>query len=83
MNLQLRPCESSISAPRGFAMMNSLHFGLALIAILMILYWYIQNDGDGQDDGTTGFLAMKTGKPKAAAPERPCRNRSFRRKGRK
>jgi hypothetical protein len=63
-------------------MMNSIHFGLALIAILIILHWYIQNDGSGQNDGSVGLLAMKTGKPKAAAPAAPGKKRLFRRKAR-
>lgn len=44
-------------------MINSIYFGLALVALLMILRWYVTNDGNGQNDGSIGFLAMKS--PKA------------------
>lgn len=63
-------------------MLNSIHFGLSLIAILVILYWYIQNDGAGQNDGSAGLLAMKTGRPKPAAAAAPTHKRTFRRKAR-
>jgi hypothetical protein len=63
-------------------MMNSIHFGLALLAILLIMHWYVQNDGNGQDDGSIGPLAMKNGKAKPAAPAAPSKKRSFRRKAR-
>ncbi len=63
-------------------MLNSLHYGLALIAMLLIMHWYISNDGAGQDDGSTGLLEMKTGKPKVTPPAAPTKKRSFRRKTR-
>jgi hypothetical protein len=43
-------------------MMNSLYFGLALVALLMIVRWYVINDGTAQKDGSIGFLAMKPGR---------------------
>jgi hypothetical protein len=61
-------------------MLNSLLYGLAIIAVLLILRWYIENDGAGQNDGSIGLLAMKTGKEKAAPPAPPMAKRSFRRK---
>jgi hypothetical protein len=63
--------------------MNSLLYGLALLGMLVILHWYITNDGNGQNDGSTGLLAMNAGgKPRAATPEpeSPTGKRSFRRK---
>lgn len=61
--------------------MNSLLYGLALAAMLLIMRWYIENDGNGQNDGSIGLLAMKTGNPKAAPPASSSAKRSFRRKG--
>ncbi len=61
-------------------MLNSLLFGLALAAMLLIIRWYIDNDGDGQNDGSIGFLAMKTGKEKAPPSAPSSAKRSFRRK---
>jgi hypothetical protein len=58
--------------------MNSLYYGLALIAILLIIHWYVINDGKGQDDGTLGFLATKRPAPPAEQPK-PGAKRSFRR----
>ena len=64
--------------------MNSLLFGLALVGILIILRWYVENDGQGQNDGRVGLLAMTSANadapPAAPAPANPHR-RSFRRKG--
>jgi len=61
-------------------MLNSLLYGLALIAIVLIMRWYIENDGNGQNDGSIGLLAMKTGKEKAPPPAPSSAKRSFRRK---
>lgn len=60
--------------------MNSLLYGLALLGVVIVLQWYVQNDGDGQDDGSVGLLAMKSQAPKEVAVA-PSRKRSFRRKG--
>ena len=61
--------------------MNSFLYGLALLAMLVIMHWYVANDGTGQDDGSEGLLAMKSEKPKPAAPPAPpSSKRSFRRK---
>ena len=59
--------------------MNSLYYGLALIAILIIIRWYIANDGKGQNDGTIGLLAIKS--PNASKTSPPSTKHSFRRKG--
>ena len=61
--------------------MNSFYYGLSLFAFLLILYWYVRNDAQGQDDGSIGLLAMKSDKPKVEAepPSIPGK-RSFRRK---
>jgi len=40
-------------------MINSIYFGVALVALLMILRWYVINDDSGKNDGSIGFLAMK------------------------
>ena len=61
-------------------MLNSLLYGLALVAVLLILRFYIENDGAGQNDGSIGLLAMKTGKEKAPPPAPAAGKRSFRRK---
>jgi hypothetical protein len=61
-------------------MLNSLHYGLALIAILLILRWYIISDGDGQNDGWRGLLAMKRNQAKPPPPAPQPGKRSFRRK---
>lgn len=61
-------------------MLNSLLYGLAMIAMLLILRFYMDNDGAGQNDGSIGLLAMKTGKEKAAPPAPSTGKRSFRRK---
>jgi hypothetical protein len=60
--------------------MNSIYYGLALLAILLIVHWYVINDGKGQDDGSLGFLAVKKSLP-PAKPDRPQTpgKRSFRR----
>lgn len=61
--------------------MNSFHYGLALLAILIIMRWYITSDETGRDDGSAGLLAMKSDKPKPVAPPSPpSSKRSFRRK---
>ncbi|HTO40735.1 MAG TPA: hypothetical protein VL026_07140 [Rhizomicrobium sp.] len=39
--------------------MNSLWYGLAMIAIIVVVHWMITNDGRA-DDETTGVLAMKS-----------------------
>jgi hypothetical protein len=62
-------------------MLNSIYYGLALVAILLIMRWYILNDGKGQNDGSMGFLAMTKSKPPqppSAKPSTPAK-RSFRR----
>ena len=67
--------------PEGPHTMNSLLYGLALIAMVLIMRWYIDNDGAGQNDGSAGLLAMLTGKPKPPASTGSPTKRSFRRKG--
>ena len=59
--------------------MNSFYFGLALFAVVLIIHWYIINDGKGQDDGSIGFLAMKSLKPLPPPEPKPTTKRSFRR----
>jgi hypothetical protein len=59
--------------------MNSIYFGLALIAILVIVHWYVINDGTGQNDGSIGFLAMKPSKPPVATALRSPLKKRFRR----
>jgi hypothetical protein len=46
-------------------MVDSIWYGLGIIAILIVVHWYITNDGlpDGQ---TKGLLAMK--RPEEMAP---------------
>jgi hypothetical protein len=61
--------------------MNSFLFGLALIGVIILLRWYILNDGDGQNDGFSGLLAMTSEKPKAPPPAPSSTKRLFRRKG--
>jgi hypothetical protein len=51
--------------------MNSLYFGLALLAVLAILHWYVLNDGKGQDDGTKGILAMRLRGPEPKPTMKP------------
>ena len=57
-------------------MMNSFHYGLALIAMLVIMHWYITNDGKGQNDGSIGLMAMTLAKVRAATaaalPKKSC-----------
>lgn len=61
--------------------MNSFYYGLSLIAILLIMHWYVTNDGKGQDDGSLGFLATKAPNPPAQPAEtKSTTKRSFRRK---
>jgi hypothetical protein len=63
-------------------MLNSLLYGLALIGVILILRFYIDNDGAGQNDGSVGLLAMLTAKGKnSSAASQPSSRRSFRRKG--
>jgi hypothetical protein len=57
--------------------MNSLYYGLALIAILIIIGWYIANDGNGQNDGSRGLLALR--KPTVRPTPVASTKRSFRR----
>jgi len=38
--------------------MQSLLFGLTLIGILIVIWWYIKNDKAGDTGRTTGILAM-------------------------
>ena len=59
--------------------MNSIYYGLAIVAMLLIVRWYIANDGNGQNDGSVGFLAMSTGKPQEAPAAPRGAKRSFRR----
>ncbi|HEX4272147.1 MAG TPA: hypothetical protein VHZ32_12200, partial [Rhizomicrobium sp.] len=67
---------------RGRAMLNSLLYGLALLGVVFILRFYIDNDGNGQNDGYTGLLAMLAPKGKNSAPvSQQSSKRSFRRKG--
>ena len=56
--------------------MDSIYYGLALLAILLIIRWYITNDGKGQDDGSLGFLALKSSELPAGKLQS---RRSFRR----
>lgn len=60
-------------------MLNSIYFGLSLVAILLIVHWYILNDGKGQNDGTKGFLAIRRTRPKPAPKPPVGGKRSFRR----
>ena len=61
--------------------MNSLYFGLSLVAICLVLRWYITNDGKSQNDGSIGLFAMNLGKPvPSSSQETPAKTRSFRRK---
>ena len=67
-------------ARRGRGAMNSFYYGLGLLGILVIIHWYIINDGKGQNDGSLGFLAFKSPQP-PAEPDKinPAPRRSFRR----
>jgi hypothetical protein len=60
-------------------MMNSLYFGLCLLAIIVIIHWCVLNDGQGQNDGSKGVLAMRPTRlpPKSKPLKRD--KRSFRR----
>jgi len=60
--------------------MNSFFYGLGLIAILVIIHWYVANDGMSQNDGSVGFLAMKPVKPRDIPTGSSSAKKSFRRK---
>ena len=60
-------------------MMNSLYFGLALVALLMIIRWYVINEEKVQKDGSIGFLAIKSGKLPVQATRQPTAKTRFRR----
>jgi hypothetical protein len=60
--------------------MNSFLFGLALIGVVIILQWYLQNDSQDQNDGSIGLLALKSDKPKESAATPLSKKRTFRRK---
>jgi hypothetical protein len=51
--------------------MNSIWYGLAMLAIIFVVHWYIKSETAG-DLGTQGFFAMK---PQGAARDRKSRRR--------
>lgn len=54
--------------------MNSLWYGLAMVAILVVVYWYIVNDKPLNSE-THGVLAMK--RPGKAEAIRKWRRKKF------
>ena len=45
--------------------MDAAYYGLTIVAIFVILFWYIQNERASPDDASLGLLATK--KPSAFA----------------
>jgi hypothetical protein len=40
--------------------MSGIYYGLSILAIFIVIHWYIQNDAKRSSEPTTGLLAMKT-----------------------
>ena len=45
--------------------MNGIYYGLSIIAVFVVVYWYIKNDRKQPNEPTTGLLAMKSTAPLA------------------
>jgi len=60
--------------------MNSIYYGLALIAILVIIQWYIVNDRGSQSDGSIGILAIRSKTPSDISNPAQSAKKNFRRK---
>ena len=39
--------------------MNSLFFGVGVLAFVIIIFWYVKNERAGDEDGTMGLLGTK------------------------
>ncbi len=39
--------------------MGGIYYGLSMVAVFLVIYWFIKNDSVPMDDRTSGFLAMK------------------------
>jgi hypothetical protein len=40
--------------------MDSIYYGLTIVAIFIILFWFIQNERKSPDDAALGLLATKS-----------------------
>jgi hypothetical protein len=58
--------------------MESIVYGLMLVAIGLVVVWFFTNDRKGPDESTTGLFAMRAEKPQeqpTAGDRRARRNR--------
>lgn len=39
--------------------MSGIYYALSIVAIFVVIRWFIQNDKKLPDENTTGFLAMR------------------------
>ncbi len=39
--------------------MQGIYYGLSIIAVFVVILWYIRNDNVAANEPTTGLLAMK------------------------
>jgi hypothetical protein len=57
--------------------MQGIYYGLSIVAVFVIIFWYIKNDDSAADEPTTGLLAMKHVETSTDPPQRPDRSRKI------
>lgn len=53
--------------------MSGIYYALSIVAVFIVIRWFIRNDNRKPGESTTGLLAMR-GQPKSSSqpsPERP------------
>ena len=56
--------------------MSGIYYALSIVAIFLVIRWFLDNDKKSPDENTTGFLAMRgvESQPKPSPRFTPTRN---------